>query len=409
MKKIILYLVFIISTLQLSGQVNTDSIYNSAITNARANKYEKALNGAAKVLKLFPKRYDIMIFSANVNAWKGDYAAALVLIEKAYSLNKTNKELYDSWLNILLWSKNYHKLIEVTELAKQNDYPNNYNIVLKKSIAYKATAEDNKAIGLIENNKIYLDSTNLKALYNEMLMRSKNSALSIYYSVDLFDEKNVKPQHLSYIDYTFKINRHTIIPRVNFTNRFEKNDFQIEVDYYHTLKNGHYLYSNYGWGINKELFPLNKAGIEYYIPLPKAFESSLGIRYFYSNSANTVMLTGHLSKYINNLWISFRPFYALNKAKDLLTTVFNTRYYGLNPINYWGVELTYGNSPDERYLTMESSEIFTLKNYRAKIEKNTAISKYSEIKMSASYSNEEYIARKFRNRLRFEILFKHKF
>ncbi|WP_372642503.1 YaiO family outer membrane beta-barrel protein [Ancylomarina sp.] len=409
MKKIIVNIIFIISALQLTGQVNTDSIFNSAIINAQAGKYDKALNDAAVVLEMFPDRYDVMVFSANVNAWKGDYDAALVHIEKAYLLNQSNKELYDTWLNVLLWSKNHQKLIEITELAKQNNYPNNYNLVLKKAIAYKALAEYSEGINLIENHKIYLDSIDLKALYNEILMRHKNRAISIYYSIDFLDKNNIKPQHLSYIDYAFKINRHTIIPRLNFTNRFDKNDFQIEVDYYYSFKNGHYLYSNYGLGINKELFPLNKAGIEYYIPFLKSFESSLGGRYFYSKNSNTVMLTGHLSKYHNNFWFSFRPFYAFNETKNSLTTVFNTRYHGVNPTNYWGLELTYGNSPDEKYLIVGSPEVFTLTNYRVKIEKNTAVFKYGEIKLSASYSYEEYVTKRFRNRLRFEILLKRKF
>ena len=138
MKKIIVNIIFIISALQLTGQVNTDSIFNSAIISAQAGKYDKALKDAALVLEMFPDRYDVMVFSANVSAWKGDYAAALIHIEKAYSLNQSNKELYDTWLNILLWSKNHQKLIEIAELAKQNNYPNDYNIVLKKAIAYKA-------------------------------------------------------------------------------------------------------------------------------------------------------------------------------------------------------------------------------------------------------------------------------
>jgi len=409
MKKTIANIILIISVLQLTAQVNTDSIYNSAIANAQAGNWEKASNEAAIVLELLPDRYDVMLFSANVNAWNGNYSKAILNIEKAYLLNRTNKELYDTWLNILLWSKDYRYLIEIAELAEQNNYPNNYNLILKKAIAHKALAEYNEGVKLIENNKEYLDSTAVKTLYNEMVMLNKKHAITIYYSIDIFDQDNINPQHLSYIDYALKINRHTIIPRFNFTNRFNINDFQFEVDYYYSFKNGHYLYSNYGIGINKELFPEHKAGFEYYIPLFKTFEASLGGRYFYSSSTNAFMLTGHLSKYLNNFWFSFRPFYVFNESKNLLTTVFNTRYYGVNPINYWGLELTYGNSPDERNLIVKSPDIFTLENYTVKIEKNTAVFKYNEIMLSAAYSYEEYYTKNYRNRFRFEIRLKHRF
>lgn len=409
MKKIIVNIIFIILAFQLNAQVNTDSIFNSAIINAQAGKYNKAISEAAVVLQLFPDRYDVMVFSANVNAWKGDYNEALILIHKAYSLNKTNINLYDSWLNILLWSKKYQKLIETADLAEQNNYPNKYNITLKKAIAYKSLAKYSEGISLINKNKTYLDSIPIKTLFNSMQMHNRDRAISFYYSIDLFDKNNIKPQHLAYIDYAFKINRHTLIPRLNFANRFNKNDFQIEADYYHSFKNGHYLYTNFGMGINKDLFPEQKAGIEYFVPFLKSFESSLGMRYFYSNNSNTLMLTGHLSKYYNNFWFSFRPFYVFNETENSLTTVFNTRHYNINPINYWGLELTYGNSPDERYLLAGTPEIFTLTNYRIKIEKNTAVFKFGEVKLSAAYSYEEYISKKFRNRFRLEILLKRKF
>ncbi len=409
MKKIIGTVIFIIYTFQLTGQVNADSIFNSAILNARAGEYDKALNEAAAVLEILPDRYDVMVFSANVKAWKGDYAAALVDIDKVYLLNPSNKELYDTWLNVLLWSEDYPKLIETTELATQNDYPDNYNIVLKKSIAYNSLAQYDEGIDLIDNNETYLDSTAIKTLYDAMQMSNRDRAVSFYYSIDFIDQNDIKPQHLSYIDYTFKKNQHTIIPRFSYANRFDINDFQLEADYYHSFNNKHYLYSNYGLGVKKELFPLHKAGFEYYFPLPHLFDASLGGRYFYANTTSTVILTGHISKTFHKLSLSYRPFYVFNDTKNTLTSIFNAKYLGMNPINYWGLELAYGNSPDERDLIVESSEIFTLKNYRVKIEKNTAVFKYGEIKLSASYSYEEYVISSYRNRLRFELLLKHKF
>ena len=79
------------------GQVNSDSIFDSAISNANTGKYEKAIEEAEAVLMIYPDRYDVMIFTANVFGWMGEYEKALVYLENAYSLNKTNKELYDSW------------------------------------------------------------------------------------------------------------------------------------------------------------------------------------------------------------------------------------------------------------------------------------------------------------------------
>ncbi len=95
MKKKILSFLFIFSALGVFGQINSDSIFNSAITHAKQGDYEKALKEALSLTEIFPDRYDIRIFTSNVFAWKGDYNSAKDHINKAYEINKYSKELYD--------------------------------------------------------------------------------------------------------------------------------------------------------------------------------------------------------------------------------------------------------------------------------------------------------------------------
>jgi len=231
MRSIYIIISFILFFKVSSSQVNTDSLFNSAINDSRMGKYEEALKKAENILQILPNRYDIMVFIANVNAWKGDYEIALQYIDKAYKINPINNELYDSWLNILLWSEDYKKIIEVSEIAKQNNYTNNYNIVYKNAIAYKNISEYDKGIKLIEEYKTYLDSAQIKQLYIEMQSLNKSSAISLFYAIDFFDNNTTKPQHLSFIDYAIKIKKHTLIPRINLANRFNMNDIQLESDY----------------------------------------------------------------------------------------------------------------------------------------------------------------------------------
>ena len=187
MRQFIVAILFFLAS-PIFGQVNTDSIFDSAIKNARAGEYEKSIEEAEVVLIAHSDRYDVMIFIANVYAWMGEYEKALVQIENAYFLNKDNKELYDAWLNILLWSKNYNTLIEIAERAKQNNYPDTYNMLLKNSLAYKAIGDYKNGISLIDNHKDYLDSASIKEIYNEMQMLNKTNAFSFYYSLDVFEK-----------------------------------------------------------------------------------------------------------------------------------------------------------------------------------------------------------------------------
>jgi hypothetical protein len=86
--------------------------------------------------------------------------------------------------------------------------------------------------------------------------------------------------------------------------------------------------------------------------------------------------------------------------------MFHLRYYQKNPINYYGIELLYGNSPDERYSAFQSTEQLLLTNYKIKLEKNTALFHYHELKLSVAYAYEEFALNSFRNRLTLEALIK---
>ncbi len=408
MKTIYIFISFILLINELFSQVNSDSLFNSAINDARNKKYDEALLKVDNILQMQPNRYDVIVYAANIKAWKGEYDKALLDIEKAYMLNPISNELYDTWLNILLWKSDYKKLFEVCEIAKKNNYNNNYNIILKKTIAFKNTNEFEKGINFIEENKTFLDSTAIKQLYIEMRSLKKSNIISFYSSLDFFDDNVTNTQYISFIDYAIKIKKHILIPRLNYVNKFNLDDFQPEVDYYHFFNKKLYLYSNLGIGINKTLYPEYKAGLEFYLPILKSTEISLGGRFFNADTSNILIFTGNINTYVKNMWFMFRPFYVIKGSKKSFTTILTSRYYQKNPINYWGIELVYGNSPDERYSISQTSEQLLLSNYKFKLAKNTRLYKYHEINLSIGYSYEEFMKNNFRNRFTLELIMKFK-
>lgn len=402
--------VLLLNTLIYSAfsQENIDSLFNSAISHARGQNYSEAIDDAEKVLEADPERYDVMVFTANVHAWEGNYDKALEYIDQAWQINPGHKELYDSWLNILLWKGDYRALLDKVTVALEHEYPDSQNLALKKMLAYKGLGRYPEGIEYAENNSTILDSAAIRAIYNEMIMLDRQNILSAFYSMDVFGGNNPEPFHLAYLDYGFRIDRHTLLTRFNYAHRFNVYDLQLETDYYHVFNNGHYLYANYGIGINKRLFPEHRGGLEYYFPVNRGLEASLGGRYFYGGSKSVYIATGHVGKYFPNLWMALRPFYVFGEGGNAMTTVFNVRHFRNNPINYWGVEIAYGNSPDERYSVDPSFELLRLNTYRMKIEKNLKIGPINELKVSAGYAYEEYIVDAFRDRFLIELIFKQK-
>jgi YaiO family outer membrane protein len=391
--------------------VNTDSIFQVAIDLAKEKKYDKSIETAKTVLGHHPDRVDVLVFIANDFAWNSEFDSAKVYINKAYKKDPKNQELYDSWLNILLWNAEYEEVIRKADLAEDHKYTNKDNLTLKRLYAYNNLDRYDSAAALFDNgkNQKLLDSAAINSLYEDVLIKSKKNIVSGYYTVDFFQGNDPTPHHLAYVDYGTKINRNTLIFRLNYANRYNLNGALIEADYYHLLSGKRYFYFNYGFAVTKDLFPRHRAGIEYYFPLPNKFEGSIGARYIYFTNTGVFILTGHLAKSIDKKWFALRPFISFEQSGNYISLIGQARLIGHNPFVYWGVELAYGNSPDDRYFLDPAGTYFNLNAYRIKFEKSVMITKTDDLKFALGFAYEEYQKDLFRQRYTLEITYKLRF
>lgn len=401
----------LILTLQLyicSGKpVNTDSIFNASIIDSRNENYIEAIRKAKLVLDIDSTRDDVSIFIANNYAWQQKYDSAKVAIQNANRLNPNSTELYDSWLNILLWHNEYTTLLAICDTAQLHNY-NSYKLLLKRAYALKGLERFEEVIALIEEeeNSTFADSIPIKNIYRDAQIKRRTNLITFYYSVDEFNDLF---SHIASIDYLFNINNDKLISRLSYANRFDKSGIQIEADYYKKLQHEHYLYFNYGLSVASSLFPEQRAGIEYYSPLVKHWDGSLGARYLRFSSSNVFIATGHLSTYFKSNWLALRPFYVIQKLGKSVSIISTYRRYTKTTFSYWGLELGYGNSPEERYSITQGSSFLRLDSYKAKVERNILIGKIDELKIGISYAREELISQKFSNRYSLELIYKLKY
>jgi YaiO family outer membrane protein len=84
--------------------------------------------------------------------------------------------------------------------------------------------------------------------------------------------------------------------------------------------------------------------------------------------------------------------------------------YKRQELDYWGIELGFGNSPDDIYSTSQNG-FNQLKAYKVKVEKNLMISRISDLHLALGYSREEYgtSSTQFRNRFTAELGYKIRF
>lgn len=385
-----------------------DSLLVKAQEEAIKGNYAAAVKKADSVFHIYPRSINALVMIAKSYAWQGVYDTAKIYLNLAYKNGPKNESLYDVWLNTLLWNQEYNEVIKKANLAEKNDYGNDYNLAQKRLYAYDALIEYDSAVSVFEpeEQKALLDSTPLFNAYRDILIKSKKHTITGYYAIDLFGNNDPKPQHLAYIDYGFKIKKNTLIFRLNYANRFGTDGLQVEVDYYHLLKKSKYFYFNYGISVMNEVFPKHRAGIEYFFPLKNKFEASVGARYMYFTDKHVPILTGHIGKYLNKYWFALRPYYTFDE--NSISLVANIRRFSDISFNYWGLELGYGNSPDERYLLDPTGDYFNLNSYRVKLEKSLMVTTTNDLKISFGFAYEETAKSVFRNRYTIEIIYKHR-
>lgn len=372
-------------------------------------KYRKAIEEAEKDLLAEPTRGDLMVLIANNYAWQNKSDSALAYIQKAEQINYYNDDLFDSWLNILLWSHRYEDLLKTCQIAEQYQYSNTEDLLRKRLIAYNELEKYNQGVELLKDprNKRFLKLDDIGYMYNNMIMKRNTNVILAFYSLDLFD--NNIPQHLAYLGYSFDVGKNTMAIRANYANRYQKKDLQLEADFYLKMNNKSYMYFNYGYSFDATLFPRHRVGYEYYIPLKSKMEASLGARYMKYLGSEVFITTAHLEKYMGHHWLAFRPFYVIQSGKNSFTLLANYRYYGKNPLNFWGIELNYGNSPDDNRLMMENGIFNNLKAYKIKLEKNFMLNSFSDIHIGMGYTREEYITSTYRNRYLLELGYRFRF
>lgn len=401
MKKLFFLILFII--LMKPGEICAQAGSENAV-QPQDEQFRQVIEQAKTALEAEPANGDLMILIANNYAFQKKSDSALIYIRKAEQINYYNDDLFDAWLNILFWAHRYDALVQTTALAKQYNYSHTENLLRKQLIAYTELRAYEEGINLAEDpeNKEYLKVKDISNIYSNLLMKRNTNVLSAFYSLDFFDHH--APQHLANIGYSFAVGKHTLVLRGNYADRFQMNDLQLESDFYLQLKNKSYMYFNYGYAFDATLFPQHRAGYEYYLPLKNKMEASLGGRFMSYANSQAYIATGHLEKYMGKHWVAFRPFYVFQKDGNSLTMLLDYRYYGENPLNYWGIEFGFGNSPDDnRYATQQNASFNSLEAYKVKVERNIMLNRISDIRIGIGYSREEFKTNTFRNRYLIEL------
>lgn len=298
---------------------------------------------------------DVALLLGRTYAWDGKYDSARIVFNEVLIQKPENMEVLSAFADVEYWSEEYDKAVEYCDIALQRDSTSEMFILKKARILNSNEKFEQSVETLRDFNTKYPGSAEVMIKIKEYRLDLMKNKITLSYTIDWFNEGfNRDPWQITSLSYSRKTKIGSVISRLNYSDRFGDNGFQIEIDAYPKIAENSYLYVNYGFS-DSYLFPKNRLGLELYHNFPKAFEGSIGLRLLFFDPTPVDIYTATIGKYIGNYWISARTFITPDKEEGTsFSGLLQMRRYFSDPEDYLGLRLGYGVSPDD-YLYQDQS------------------------------------------------------
>ncbi len=364
---------------------NPDSLYFVANSYSQNGNYELCREICFSVLNDYPNYLDFNLLAGRTLAWENQFDSAKILIEPIILDNPYQKDALLLLADIEIWQINYQAALAYVDTGLVQ-LPQDTLLLYKRAEIIKKM-EAKPPISPISYGTMSIDS----------------NAIGISYYFDFFKKPYIARRHMVSLQYT-KITRFAPISgRLNIGNNifngkqvFDSPSYQAEIDAYPRLGEKSYLYLNYGIGTG-DFFPTHKGGLEYFKGLNKGFGLSIGGRYMYWDNS-IYFLTGSISKYFGDYWLSFRPFFTIKE--DILSNAYlfeNRKYFGRYNSYLFGL-VVFGDSPDQPLMSAQKFGNFKSTKFVAGIQHRiqqfqfnaSAGIQYEEFQVNNSRTRTEY-------------------
>lgn len=280
----------------------------------------------------------------NIRAKASSHEEARKELNRITSVERKNKEAWVAAVKNEINAKEYYIALGLANKALIYVEENDDLLVMK---AY-ATMKLNAMVASNSDKKEVL----LQPLKDSLEVKPENNRIAITNSFDVFD-KVYEPMIYTSVEYKRETTAGSIIPRVNYNNRFRTHGIQYEIDFYPKFSKTFYGYLNYGYS-SSPIFPNHRVGGELHANLPKNIEASAGFRFLDFADAKTTIYTGSIGMYSGNYYFSLRPYITPNPNGNVgVSGNLLVRKYLKDADNYLGLRAGMGFSPELRQLRFE--------------------------------------------------------
>ena len=325
---------------------NPDTAFKVARELAFNGKRKQAQDSLKLILTKYPNYLDIRAFLASTYSWDGNYNSARQEFEYVLEKDENRKADWIAYIKNEQYAEKYYKALQLSEKALKI-FPNDYDLLLLKGKSQFNRGHKEDALETIDE-AILIHPENKDLLnYKTSLERNlSTNTIGLSVSLDYYDlDKNNGRANMYYstLSYSRQTKYGSINAKLNYSNRFETDNYQFELDLYPRIANGLYAYVSGGFS-NSPLNPTQRYGFELFKSLPASLELSAGFRWL-KFSTETTIWTGSLGWYTGNSYWAFRTYITPGDPGASKSGRLIYRKYRSDADNYWTFEVGFGASP----------------------------------------------------------------
>lgn len=280
----------------------------------------------------YPENTDVQVLLAKTYSWDGDYDQARLHLNR---ITSRERDLEEGWVAAI----------------KNERYAGNPSLALglaNKALLYLVSSHEIEALrqAILEESRTASPAVPTTV---EGAEEPAKNLLSLSNELEVFD-KGYDPMYYTSLEYQRTTPMGKILPRLNYSNRFDTQGLQAEMDLYPVLSKTFHGYLNYGFS-EAAIYPNHRAGAELYANLPGGHEASLGGRYLDFRESTATLLTASYGLYRGNYYLSLRPYLSLFRDRSPgVSGSFLLRKYFRDAYQYLSLRGVFGYSPEIRQL-----------------------------------------------------------
>lgn len=373
-------------------QVDVDGLFRRAQRLGRESRFDAASEICWTILETAPEYHDVRVYLARLLLWQQEYDLARDQLYIVLDFMSGHADALNALIDAELWTDRLEDALRVCQTAL-DFHPDNQDFLWKKARVlylqkdYAGSADTLDR--LLEINPGHADALQLDRQIQNV---SRAWEFGQNYRWDTLSRKTKDPDpwHFFSLDVTYVAGWGTLTGRINYAER----DFgaggiqgtQFELESYPKFSERFYAYFNAGYS-SARAFPRYRLGGELYSNLPEGWEVSTGLRYLEFSDSRAFLFTGSLGKYIQNYWISIRPYISSESGGSAFSGLLWLRRYFRSADDYLGVLAGFGTAPMDLNFV---EDILRSSSYRIGLEIKKPLSRLLFLRGHIRFEREEY-------------------